>query len=352
MSLPGAWRAGLVVFLLAADFALNAAFILGGVAAYVGAESTKRISPLSTRRATSLALIVAVTFLLSISVMQVLLGHLYAGSSLVKHTMLFFGFLWAAVAVGGLNEQSKLIWRRWKLKSLVPDFSGVRTAPRGIVFAWMLIVPPMTALSVVGLVTELHVLRQTPLGWLTPLRAAIYSLLFLAVGFVLFGRFLNKHPRSVYYELERAILLENLTPAEIKHRFITHLLGPSLGEWVSSFNDDVEKAVESLKVTVDSIERRAADVETIESKFKIERGGRAKILFDELVEAVKRFDALLDTFIVSREEYLKATAFGEETEYKKQTLVEWKSQNERMKAQTAATRVLSERLSALMAEGP
>jgi hypothetical protein len=348
IAIPGALVAAAILLVLEADAVMISVFGMGCLLSYSNQSGRKRLLPKTSERVRGLFSWITLGVFLSLSTIQLFLAFTFGGPAFVKWTLVLVALVWAGGVATKAYQDLSVILKKRRLGVVIPDLSFAKTPePSEMPSSSFFFVAVLFVLSVGSMFTYLHYLNGSPAGRLIPLSAATYALVFLTIGDILFVRVLGDSSRMAYYDLERSILVDNLTPNEIKNRFITELLGRELGEWVKSFTEKLEAKVLSFRAAIDSIDKRAREVEAIDTALVYERRGRAAKLDQELSSVFKNFDSSLDEFMLNLDEYLKVPVSGSEMESNQRTMDWLRSRVNGVKEHSAAAKALVVRLAKL-----
>jgi hypothetical protein len=224
-----------------------------------------------------------------------------------------------------------------KLGVPVPRFMGMAINSDSGVLTISAIHALLGLIPAAALFTYLRDLNRSQAGWVTPLSAATHALVLFGVVAVLLSRLFRSVHSSAFLNLERAILLENLTPVEIRSRFVTQLLGTSAGDWLTEIMNGIKSADAKLRACADSIRERLPNVESVEPQYALERKGRAKKLLDELVAAISEHRSTLQKYQFQLSEYVKVAGSKEETEILKRMAADLEAWVIEVKVHAAST---------------
>jgi len=198
-----------------------------------------------------------------------------------------------------------------KLGVSVPRFmAGIGQNAHALVLSAIMVV--LGIVPLVALLTYLRHLNHSPIGWVSPLSAATHALVLCGVVAVLLFRVLYQARHAAFQNLERAIVVEDLAPIEIRLRFVTQLLGTSIADWMVGSIDGIKRADAKLRACAVSVRERLPDVESVDAQYALERKGRAKKLFDELQAAIAEHQSSFEQFKFQLREYGKVARSAED----------------------------------------
>jgi hypothetical protein len=336
-----------VIFVLVFDFLMMLCLALAFVALYVEGQREMRMQTELSKRAKNVLLLFGVVVLFVISVMHIWLAAKITTGVAMRSVLIAFGFLWALNILLPIAKTLRAVWAAKRLNAVLPAFDGVSvpTIARpfvGCAFLLLSIVPCWVLLR------YLRLLSQSPTGMILPLGAASHFLTLLVVCFILFGRaFIAAPHRDAFLALERAILVEELRPSDIKARFVTQLLGPSAADWLQKIADRAKAADVRLSAAVTRIQPRIAEVEAISIEYPLERIGRLNLLVDELKAASDEHTAELDACIFQLEEYARFPMSSNELNILKNILAERRAAIEHSKKHPSSFQQTLEQMRAL-----
>jgi hypothetical protein len=121
-----------------------------------------------------------------------------------------------------------------------------------------------------------------PVGWLTPLSAATHCLALVLVLMALVFRSLFKSCRAIYLTLERDVVLGQLTSSEIRSRFVAKAMGTDVKEWLDSLAHSHDLKVSQLRELLESVARRAEEIESASGDYDTDRAEHVRVLREEL----------------------------------------------------------------------
>jgi hypothetical protein len=296
---------------------LNAAFAFGsllvGLVLYSVGLSEKRLKPERARRANQTFVYVFGFAWGSLAVAQVWSGFKIVGFRFVKWTLIGFGLFWFVNIVAGIVKPIRKHGKEKERKVRLPEFYGFNI---GGDLGHLLLVAfsvPLLILPGSALIVFLSSLSRTA-GWVLPLSAATQALVLCVIAMILLSRALNIGEQSAYAALERAIVVENLDPSEIRTRYVTQLLGPEVGEWLKSISSGMTEANEQLRRTTRAFNDRLAEIQAIDSQYSLERSGRAERLAKELSIASREHQDAMAKFSAQLLEYARFIFPKEETD--------------------------------------
>jgi hypothetical protein len=181
-----------------------------------------------------------------------------------------------------------------------------------------------------------------------PLGAATEILVLVVVLVVMFLTGLHSTSRSIFLDLERDVVLENLPPAEIRARFIREALGPSVGDWLETLYRERQKSFSRMAGLTDSLRARVQEIEAIDPKYSIERAGRAQKLLEELDGGLNRYIEELKGFLLQLRDAIRVSPPSTwETGILTRIAEQWASEQGQFAGTASSAGELRKRLSAL-----
>lgn len=285
LSIPGMARTISSTLLLEFNAAFSIAVVLASLASYVLGDIETRLLPKSTERLHKVAIVSVTGVEFLVGVLQLLASRWVTGAPWGKWALLVFGGFYLINSCAGVIRPIKTS-RKAKSRGVPAPRFHVATLIRPIPTMYVHLL--LGTVAFLGLWQYLKLLAQTSTGWLVPLGASTYALTFFSILAVLFARTLNSSSRYAYQSLERAILVENLTAAEIRSRFMEQILGAGVRDWLREIVDGLKRAEEGLEKTVDSIKERIPEIEGIDAKNVEERKRKVAELSSQLVAAIDK----------------------------------------------------------------
>lgn len=331
----GALRASLVILLLEIDSLLHYATAFAFLALYAYPTLLqKRLTPEPLRRLSSIrgGVLLAV---LSVAALAHFGIALWARNSHIAAIALTaWGCWWVVNLQSAIRKKVKSLRKARRLGKPLPVFQGLGFDPDlGSLVGFILLTSLGTA-GTVPLCLYVARLAGTATGWITPLSAANYVVALAVILALLLDRLLQIHPQATYQELERAILTDQLSPSDIRARFVAATLGPSTEEWLRQLNRGVDEAVAKLQNRAEAASQELQKLEAIEPSYAFERRGRAGKLLNDLNAATEEFRVTLENYRIEMEEYAQTRSTPGEGELLQRIVDERKPQLEDLKRRT------------------
>jgi len=252
--------------------------------------------------------------------LQIAAAFLYSGMPLsVELVLIIFGALLLLQSAIALVLETRVVVKAWNRKASLPPLNWWNLTPKPEVR----IISGFAMFSVGGLVLYALIYYLKGLtGWVTALGAASQVIGLAAAISTLFFRGFRAITHGAYIRLEMEILVENLSPAEIRARFVEQLLGARITERLKQIGEDVTRAESAFEEACRNLQQELIPIETIDSKYALERRGQtAKILY-RLEVAQKECRAVIDGSLFQLGECAKIPMPKAEREVLKATLAE------------------------------
>ncbi|MGH9804282.1 MAG: hypothetical protein ACRD4D_03840, partial [Candidatus Acidiferrales bacterium] len=126
------------------------------------------------------------------------------------------------------------------------------------------------------------------------------------------------------------ILLRGLLPEEIKDRFITEALGPSVLEWFRKVDQEFKEFERKHNQVLDSVPERLGEIEAINGTYKIERKARAEALLKEVQDESQKIAGSMHSIMTQVPEIVRGSSIRNEREILLTILGEWNARADRM----------------------
>jgi hypothetical protein len=262
-------------------------------------------------------------------------------------TLVGFAILWAWSQISVISIRWKKIHDARKYRIPTPSFSVTSTFPdfRALICAALLF--PIGVVPCLALVAYIRALSLQGVDWVLPLGAAAQCLALMAILIALGVRGLEDVSRGIYRDLERDIVLEELTPAEIKSRFIAYALGVSIADWFKGVHMQLDESHSKLKALVQSTELRLREIDSISAVYGLERKGRASALLKEFNAGTEEYGLALRGYVTQMKEFLRIHHRWQDIEPLESTVREYKARLESMRAEAESLKPLRQKLEGL-----
>lgn len=311
LSVPGYLDATRRLFFLETNVAICLFSVLVMVTTYTAGSSPRRLLTERVRRSIQMTINTLWIVWGLLSVAQFWNGISFSGSWFVRWNLIGFGAYWLIVMlliIGGSiikHQQAK------RKKTVLPSFIAFMSLdrPPRQQLLHIAVHAPLLLISVCGFFAYLRLLNgQAVSSWVVPLGASARLLVCVVIAGTLFVRMLRTAQKDAYLALERAIVVENLTPNEIRTRFVTQFLGTEIGEWLKEIGASVTAANLKLKQAAALYPEKVAEIAAINEQYALERVGRAKILLDEITATSDEHQATFDKCFFQVREYQTTAA--------------------------------------------
>lgn len=192
--------------------------------------------------------------------------------------------------------------------------------------------------------------QRTGVAWAVPVGAAGEALSLMVVLLALFVRGVRSSSRAVFQALELDIVLENLSPAQIRARYVREVLGPSIADWLEGLDSKRRSATARLRDLMNGLGSKVEAIEAIDTGYTQERSGRARALLTQFKsEASSLLKELRGISFLARQ--LKdTTPDSGETEMLHRIFTEWDSDLSQIDSLTDSTEEIRKRLADLAGE--
>ena len=216
LSISGAAAAALVILLLEVDVLIGSGVFVLILVSSCAPGAPSRLVPEQSRRTTQLGVFVGRTLLVAVIVGHFAAPAFVAGVPFVRDVLVVFGSLWLWQLLAGIWRTFVIAREAKKHKVPVPEFSLSQTTTKmplaaAIALVFMLVtVPPVT------LFLFLRYLGNVGVPWVIPLGAATDVLALIVVLLVLLYMGVSSLSRGIYLALESDVVLERLSPSEIR----------------------------------------------------------------------------------------------------------------------------------------
>ena len=193
--------------------------------------------------------------------------------------VLFTNALWLAINIAFLVVRYRQLIRKAKdITNPVPKFSLFRQ-PRwsnlpgsALTFIW----------SIVGTVALVRYLETLPGDGLQAFKAAGITFIVIAIiGYMVLQSVFNA-TGAQYFGLERDIVLNRMTPAEIRERYLRDLSGPDMIQWLDDSFVTLKQKEQHLWQELESAKAKVKEIAAINPEYPAERKQRAGVALADL----------------------------------------------------------------------
>jgi len=189
---------------------------------------------------------------------------------------LVLNFVYPVVKFGQLAKKAK------EIKNVLPRFTPFRTPPwTGLVF-----LPVGLIWLICGSILIVAYIRPLPDYGLRPIKAASISLIVIFIVGYMFLRSIGSVTRHKYFGLERDIVLNQMTPAEIRSKYLSEFTGPDMVQWLDDALAGLDAREDRLRRAQDSALDQSKEIAKINVEYRAERRERVQPIIKELAEAM------------------------------------------------------------------
>ncbi len=136
----------------------------------------------------------------------------------------------------------------------------------------------------------IHLFRHTViLNHIYILKASIEITLFLYILLFLVAQLVEYLQESFLTDLERRIIVDNLSPEEIRESLVNEFLGPTVSEWLYRMKTELGMKYDSTKKVIQDCEKELLELRKIDKSYKHEIEGRKKEIHDATTKAYKEY---------------------------------------------------------------
>jgi len=248
--------------------------------------------------------------------------------------------LWLAVNIAfPLFSYRRLAKEAKDIKNPLPRFSPFRYPRRAVLpsVAWTFI---WSALATVSLE---QYLRTVPGYGLQPFKAAGITLIAMVIVIYMIARSIGNATQQQYFGLERDIVLNRMTPEEIRERYLRDLSGPDMAQWLDEAVITLDRKEEHLQQELDSAQGKVKEISAISVAYPAERKERAALAINRLRKALEDCVYEYDVLSFQTDFFVKSYKTPEENEALNRRFTAWAEKYRAFRLKAAeATRVLAE----------
>jgi hypothetical protein len=291
LSIAHSTSMAVVILLLEVDILFSLVAGLSGFLAYCDFGTPARLIP---ERETRFREVLG--WMIRPSLIGLALAHFLAAAegfgppAFVRVVLIIFGVLWLVGLLVEAIEHSRKNREAKKYGVSLPTFTASRVDANFLRF-----LPPIFIaiglFALAALAVLLSRLNAASIHWVTPLGAATQALGFVAVLFALFVRAMKYALRGAFLDLERDIVLETLSPPEIKARYIREALGSSVANCLEELDQKRHSIMSEMDELTDSLRKSTEEIEAMASSAS---GNRLTEARAAAARYSKGFDAMHD----------------------------------------------------------
>lgn len=257
----------LIFLVLAADFTSSFLAVRGIVSQHLLPEySDIRSASLTYRSLATVASFISIPLFVAFSFLQFYLTSVdrFLPRPL-RACLLTFASYWLILVLVGVVHTGTRLYKERKYGIHMPSLNRV---PGGyIVFSILaFLLSGGATWSAISAIKFAFTLNAAHLDWITPLGAAAYTYVILTLSFELAAKPIRRiTTEHAFAELEQQVIVEDLPPEEIKRRFVEHLLGPSLRQWLSDVSTRLSAEHKEREIFLKNFEDSVVALHSIES---------------------------------------------------------------------------------------
>ncbi|MBZ5645145.1 MAG: hypothetical protein LAO19_20485 [Acidobacteriia bacterium] len=249
-----------VAIMLLAAYSYLLYFHLGGMATRTVPDRSRRVQPIIHVGVMMMQLFLIFSHFLAAKSAPV-------GPKSLRWGLAGVGLFWAVNLYMLVRKDTHKFRQSRQLGIPIPWFQGAGIDPQLGAPIGFGICASLTGLFLAGLIWYISLQMRAGEDWLAPLDASCSVLVFLVILVALAYRGFKVTLADSYEVLERSILLENLSPSDIRAKFIAQFIGSSAAEWLKD-------QIASLKEADDALLRVHAEIHRALDELEA-RGDRA-----------------------------------------------------------------------------
>lgn len=278
---PDNVRASLVVFALLTIVLSSFLFAIAAVEMYLIGESDFRAAPKSSEH--SIPVLYGIFAAIGAAFVSFLVWIAISSADHFRRYVLLVYALWMTVnVVGPILSYRRLAKKAKDIKNPLPRFSIFRHPPWANLIGCVL----MLIWLVLGGVAVVRYLKLLPNCGLQPFKAASLGVITISIVSYMVLRSLSNASQYRYFGLERDIVLNRMTPAEIRERYLRDLSGPDMAQWLDDAFVTLDLKEEYLKREHDAGQEKLKEIASINAEYRIERKERAEAVRQKLKKAI------------------------------------------------------------------
>jgi hypothetical protein len=341
LRVPGLTHATAVMFTLEVNLLLFTMFAIVELLFAKGSGEQPRILPKERRpplgRVSLIGIVLAVcSFLLARDSSQPLYIH-YSATAAAGFWML----LSIVLAVASPIQR----YLKRKTGAELPIYTGMKTGGTRVGVTIMVAVWVGALMFCYALIRHIVYLQTLDSDWVTPLSTATQILVAMVIILTLYSRMALQTKRAGFLELERDVVLENLSADEIGQRFTAELVGSSMPEWIRLTAHKFKRCGERLTELTRDLQKSAEEIDSISPDFRHERAARADKSLTDCATILKDINrSLLAVHIDMPGAGQLPTATITQASKTKPVLIEFKTNIDKFKEDFKPTVALVEKL--------
>ena len=136
----------------------------------------------------------------------------------------------------------------------------------------------------------MHLIQHTDiLSHVYILKASIEITLFLYILFFLITQLVEYLQESFLSDLERRIIVDNLSSEEIRESLVNEFLGPTVSEWLYRLKTELSMQYDSTEKVIQDCENKLLELKNIDKSYTHEIKGKKKEIYDTATKAYKKY---------------------------------------------------------------
>jgi hypothetical protein len=295
LKIPGSARAATTFFLLEADLFCFVGLALLAIAAYCREGTEYRIFPEHRRRVTQIGLVIIIVLMATFAVAHVLVVWRFSpASSWVRRGLAVLGLYWVSNVISVSWKEVSKIKKSIANKVPIPRFSALAFEPNLLMTS--IVSVAVGLLAVVSGASLILYSRSFSTDWTQPWKAASVSLGFILLSLYMLNRLSLSIGENSYLELERDILLKDLSVEEIRTTFVKQLVGLDASQWLDGLLTELKASNEQLEKSYKSGRKQLQEIQGINPTYLAERRSRTDDLVDELMKQIDKHKLGIDQF--------------------------------------------------------
>lgn len=311
LNTPGSVRAATAFFLLQADLLCFAGMALVVLASYCAEGTEFRIVPEHRRRATQIGLATLILLMASFAIVHVLVVWRFSPASpWVRGGLTVLGLYWISNSISVTWKESRKVRKSRANKVPIPRFSALQFEPTLLLSSLVAAVSGL--LAVVSGASLILYSISFPTDWTQPWKAASVSLGFILLSLYMLNRWGLSIGGNNYLELERDIVLRDLTVEEIRTTFVKQLVGLDASQWLEGLINQLKASNKELAESYESGRKQLQEIQGIDAAYSAERVSRANKLVEgldkqtakhalQLKQLTFRLELFFDTYLGPKE---------------------------------------------------
>jgi hypothetical protein len=296
LRIPGNGGAATAFFLLEIDLLCFGRIAASVLAVYCAQGMEYRIIPEHRRRVTQIGTVILILLnaILALAHVLTIWRFSFTSSPWTQRGLTVLGLYWILNVGALIWKEARKIKKSLAHKIPIPRFHAMQFEPNlltsSVIFAFT------SLLALVSGVSLVLYFRSFLTDWIQPWKAASVSLGFISLSLYMLNRWGLSIGENNYLELERDILLQDLSVEEIRTTFVKQLIGLDASQWLDGSLSELKASNEVLERTYESGRKQLQEIQGIDATYSAERFSRADKLLDELDKQRNKHKLLLGQF--------------------------------------------------------